>query len=735
MSIISNIKYCRICKSKELIDVISLGEQIITSRFPIYGDYSTPKTPIDLCRCTDCGLLQLRQTTYSSELYEYEYGYQSGISNTMREHLKQYQEEIVSKVLLNTDDLILDIGSNDSTMLQYYDEKYKRIGVDPTGKQFAQYYDKVELIPTYFTYENFRNIYPTETCKIVSSISMFYDLPDPVQFAKDIYFILDDDGIWTCEQSYMLTMLKSNSIDTICHEHLEYYTLTQIKRIADMTNFKIIDIKFNECNGGSFRIYFAKQHSKLYQECSKLIEDILQEEKDFGIMDSKIYENFMINCKKQVHLLSNFIDDINKDNKNMYIYGASTKGNCLLQFANIGEEQIKYAVERNLNKVGKMTNTGIKIISEETMRANPPNYLLVLPWHFREEIIKREETFLKNGGQLVFPFPQFEIVSYTPKVLITGCDGMISHYIKEKLVDYTLYGITRTKSVNFEEKITKIVFDMNNRELLEESILTIRPDIIIHLASISSSQYAFNNPIETLNTNGMITAYLCDIIHTNNLKTKLFNASSSEIYKGHVDYVVKEDDTHMSHNHPYSIAKIMGHTIVDFYRNTYGLPFSNGVIFTTESERKRPEFLLNKVKAHAKYWKNTQQPLIVGSLESYRNILHASDVASAILTIVKEEKGDNYLICNDASVKIYDLVLKIYENNGIFLINKEEIFYDNGILLPNNILYDKETGSKVVIIEDKKVGFDNQPTNIRGECVKLKGLGWELQYTIDDILI
>ena len=356
-SIISNIYQCRICENKDLIPTISLGEQIITSRFPKYGDFSTPKTPIDLCRCTDCGLLQLRQTTYSTELYEYEYGYRSGINNTMRGHLKAYQEEILTKVSLNENDVILDIGSNDSTMLQYYDEKYKRIGVDPTGKQFAHFYGNVGLIPTYFTLDNFRKVYPTEKCKIVSSISMFYDLPDPVQFAKDIISILDDDGIWTCEQSYMLTMLKTNSIDTICHEHLEYYSLRQICRIADMSNFKIIDIKFNDCNGGSFRIYFSKNTSQKHIECTQLIETILKYELEYGIMENEIYEKFMDNCRMEVLRLKNFIDTVNSDNKKMYIYGASTKGNCLLQFANIGEDKIKYAVERNPQKVGKMTNT------------------------------------------------------------------------------------------------------------------------------------------------------------------------------------------------------------------------------------------------------------------------------------------------------------------------------------------------------------------------------------------
>ena len=233
MSIIQFLRNCRICKSVELIDVISLGEQSITSRFPNYGDFSTPTTPIHLCMCQECGLIQLRETTNSSELYEYEYGYRSGISNTMKTHLKEYQEEILSKVHLTSGDVIIDIGSNDSTMLQYYSSEIRRIGVDPTGKQFQEYYGDVELLPDYFNYANVIGRFGEIRCKLVSSISMFYDLPDPVQFAKDIHSILHEDGIWTCEQSYILSMIDTNSIDTICHEHLEYYALHQVKDIAD----------------------------------------------------------------------------------------------------------------------------------------------------------------------------------------------------------------------------------------------------------------------------------------------------------------------------------------------------------------------------------------------------------------------------------------------------------------------------------------------------------------------
>ena len=244
MDTFEKIKECRICGCNDINVVIALGEQFIASRFPNYGDFSTPKVEISLCVCKNknCGLLQLYETVNQSELYEYEYGYRSGINNSMRQHLKNYKDEIEKHVELNDGDYILDIGSNDSTMLSFYSENYNRIGIDPTGKQFEEYYKNIELIPTYFSKEVFKNKYGNNKCKIISSISMFYDLPKPVEFAKDIYECLHEDGIWTCEQSYLLTMIERNSIDTICHEHLEYYCLKQIKYIADLAGFKIINV-------------------------------------------------------------------------------------------------------------------------------------------------------------------------------------------------------------------------------------------------------------------------------------------------------------------------------------------------------------------------------------------------------------------------------------------------------------------------------------------------------------
>jgi NDP-4-keto-2,6-dideoxyhexose 3-C-methyltransferase len=404
----ATLEKCRLCKSPDLTEVINLGEQYITSRFPNYGDWSTPKIAISLSRCNDCFLLQTSQTTTAADMYEHEYGYRSGISNTMRAHLQKYQQEILGKVNLEPNDAVLDIGSNDSTMLQYYNTNLKRIGMDPTGNQFKEYYGAVELVPTYFTKARYQEIYGNLRCKIVSSISMFYDLPDPVQFATDIHDILDDEGIWTCEQSYLLSMLESNSIDTICHEHLEYYAIRQIKEIADKAGFKIIDVSFNDCNGGSSRVYFAKKTSQ-HKEVE--LDAILAKEEAAGLNTINAFVDFMERVNVQVNKLNEFIESARKEGKETWVYGASTKGNCLLQYANLGESSLKYAVERNPQKIGKMTATGIPIISEETMRASPPAYLLVLPWHFRTEIVERESDFLTQGGGLIFPFPEFTVVS------------------------------------------------------------------------------------------------------------------------------------------------------------------------------------------------------------------------------------------------------------------------------------------------------------------------------------
>jgi GDP-mannose 4,6-dehydratase len=707
----SALTNCRLCKKTTLVDVIDLGQQVITSRFPILGDNSTPSTTIVLVQCADCGLVQLKHTVKNSELYEYEYGYRSGISNTMRAHLAEYNNKLQLLSGVKEGDSVLDIGSNDSTFLRFYPSNIRRIGIDPTGKQFVAYYkDDVELVPTYFTKSAVQEaLGDSIRFKCVSSISMFYDLPDPVQFARDIYDVLDDNGIWTLEQSYILTMLKRNSIDTICHEHLEYYAIRQIRDILAKANFKIISIDLNDCNGGSMRVFAAKQHSS-HSGQTEVLEKLLSEESAYGVNNLKCYRDFENRCKREADTLVGFIDSMNASGVETWIYGASTKGNCLLQYADIGPSRVKYAVERNLAKVGKMTSTGIEIISEDTMRISPPAFLLVLPWHFRDEIIQREDAFLSAGGQLIFPFPHFEIVSKKKRALITGWSGQISQYVRKDLEkDYELYGLG--EGVKGEKCFS--------RDSLELALGSVKPSVVVHLAGISNSEQSKQNVVKTLETNGLMCAKICEFIHKNSLNTSLVNASSSELYKGHVTRLIEEDDTYYNHVHPYSIGKLMSHTTVQYFRNEYKLPFSNAILFMTESRLRGPEFLMPKVINHARQWKESHDILSLGSLDSYRNINHAEDIASAIRTMINQPTGDDYLVCGEENYTVLDIVKKVYSLFGI-------------VLEGTDTLTDSTTKLPVIKIHQ---GFRNTTTNINGHATKLRSLGWSPKYTLDSILL
>jgi hypothetical protein len=400
---------CRICNSTNLVDVVDLGNQYLASRFPKDNErQDVPFCPVVLSMCKDCTLVQLKHTVDQPSMYEHQYGYRSGISNTMKSHLKSFNDEIQSfcKVPITH---VLDIGSNDSTFLRYYPENVKKVGCDPTGKQFESYYsDDITLVPTYFTASTIAPVVPKEKFSVVTSISMFYDLPDPVQFAKDIYEVLNPEGLWVFEQSYALQMIEQNSFDTICHEHLEYYNLKNIQDICSRASMKIVNLSFNSCNGGSMRVFAAKESSS-YETFANLPAYI---EKEKHLYSPECYQAWMEACEVEMEKLRKFVKASKESNEAIYVYGASTKGNTLLQYVNLDNTFLPYAVERNPSKVGKFTpGSNIEIISEETMRKSPPPYLLVLPWHFKDEIVERETEFLENGGTLIFPLPSFTLVS------------------------------------------------------------------------------------------------------------------------------------------------------------------------------------------------------------------------------------------------------------------------------------------------------------------------------------
>jgi len=412
------IERCRICGNRNLIPILDLGVQALSGRFPSRDEVDPPKAPLELVKCRDirdpraCGLLQLKHTISPEEMYLHSYGYRSAINATMRMHLKGIVQRVQEIIDLHDGDVVLDIGSNDATLLKQYDlPGLRKIGIDPAGQQFLEYYtEDIELVSDYFNSSNYLSAAAGKQAKVITSIAMFYDLDAPMSFVDDIRRILAQDGVWLFEQSYMPAMLKMNSFDTVCHEHLENYAFKQVDWMLRKNGLRVFDVEFNDINGGSFRVYACHDNS-VYKSNQKQIDRVLANEKELKLDSEHPYKEFRERVYRIRDELHGFIATEKAEGKLIYVYGASTKGNVLLQFCNIDRTLIAAAADRNPEKWGCRTpGTHIPIISEEAAREAKPDYFLVLPWHFRQEFVEREAGFLASGGKFIFPLPEIEIV-------------------------------------------------------------------------------------------------------------------------------------------------------------------------------------------------------------------------------------------------------------------------------------------------------------------------------------
>lgn len=401
------IIHCRSCKTKNLTKVYSLGKQSLTGIFPSKKNSKVTVGELSMVLCGKCKLLQLENNFNPIEMYGDNYGYMSSLNSSMVSHLKLKSKQLKSKYKFNFNENILDIGSNDGTFLSFFSKKFNLYGCDPTIKKFSKYYRKdIRQIQNFFSSKLFGN----KKFKLITTISMFYDVPDPLKFTKEISSILARNGIWHIELSYMPMMIKNTSYDTICHEHLEYYSLHSLKYLLDKAGLKIINLSFNQTNGGSIALDVTKKSSK-YKKCEYLINWVLKSEKLNKYNTIKKQKNFFKACKTHKILLKKLIKNLKKEGKSVYGYGASTKGNVILQYCNLNSNEIKYIGEVNKFKFNRYTpGSKIKIISEQKLKKLKPDYLLVLPWHFKDNVIKKEKTYLNSGGKLLFPLPDIEII-------------------------------------------------------------------------------------------------------------------------------------------------------------------------------------------------------------------------------------------------------------------------------------------------------------------------------------
>jgi len=411
-------KTCRVCGSSALTKVIDLGEQYLQGSFVKPGKELPPmrRIPTSLLRCDPskderaCGLLQMEHTVPPEVLYS-AYWYRSGTNNTMRQHLRGLSEESIS-ILNKSQGGVLDIGCNDGTLLNCYPDAFEKYGIDPSDIA-QQIKSNVTVIQDIFPSPELVNTLDHRRMDIVTSIAMFYDLEDPIAFTKGVKSILAPDGIWIFEMSYMPTMLKMTSYDTICHEHLEYYSLAVIEYILKKAEMKIINVSLNPINGGSIRCYATHKENFAYKSetFSKNIELLHQEEFDLELDTDRPYKNFQDRVNVHKAELTSLLKKLKKEGKRIHIYGASTKGNTILQWCGIDNRIIDVAAERNPEKFGAHTlGTDIPIVSEAESRSMNPDYYLVLPWHFKEEFVEREKETLKRGVGLIFPLPTIELI-------------------------------------------------------------------------------------------------------------------------------------------------------------------------------------------------------------------------------------------------------------------------------------------------------------------------------------
>jgi hypothetical protein len=406
---------CRSCKGY-LEEIKNLGEFYSCGIFP-----GSKNQPVDLGKlaigiCIECELVQLLEDYDHTKLYTESYGYRSSLNESMVAHLDSIALEIAAILTEETtseDFNHLDIGSNDATLINQvrgYAEQngtvIMQLGVDPSGDGFRHYYSKADLLVAPFSSEVAAGI--NQKFKVVSSIAMFYDLPDPRDFVRGIKSVLCEDGVWISEQSYFFRMIEQLAFDTICQEHLEYYSVNDIANICENSGMELFHVEFNDVNGGSFRFY--AQHQGGHRSRSNNLENALRNEEERNKRTE--LQTMFHKVEELKHEILEFLRDCKDRGLEVHGYGASTKGNTLLQYFGITEDLIACIAERNDSKFGKYTpGTLIPIISEIESRSRKPYAYLVLPWHFKSAILKREDDFRNSTEtKFCFPLPKFEII-------------------------------------------------------------------------------------------------------------------------------------------------------------------------------------------------------------------------------------------------------------------------------------------------------------------------------------
>ena len=413
---VRTIGQCRVCGSRRLAPILSLGNIYVSDFVTDHVAAEETTYPLELVLCDPgadgCGLLQLKHTVDPSKMYNFYY-YHSGANALMQNALADVVRKVTRKSPLKQGDIVLDIGCNDGTLLRSYPTRGIRLaGFDPAKNLIPEaMVGTTKIINDFFNYSAFKEYFAGEKAKVITSIAMFYDLDDPNAFVADIAKCLHPEGLWVIQMSYLPLMLQQNAFDNICHEHLEYYSMMSLQFLLRRHRLRAVDVELNDVNGGSFRVYVQHQSKKAHPNGLDRVIELERKESRFKLNDKETYFRFAARVEAIQKQIYQFITRETRKGKTVYVYGASTKGNTLLQHFGLNHQLIEAAAERNPDKFGKKTvGTLIPIISEEEARLARPDYFLVLPWHFLKGFVKREREYLRSGGRFIVPLPKMKII-------------------------------------------------------------------------------------------------------------------------------------------------------------------------------------------------------------------------------------------------------------------------------------------------------------------------------------
>jgi len=406
------ITKCRICSNNSVNEILKLEPQYIATTF-VTDNENNPmakiKIPLTLILCKKCGLVQLKETVRPDLLYK-NYFYRTAINDTMKRDLQDVVNYAVENVKTESNDIVVDIGANDCTMVSMYPDHLKRFGIEPaTNIDWSNVSKSITVVNDYFSKDIVLKATNYKKAKIISATAMFYDFDDPNVVTKDIKDILHENGVCVIQVSYLLDTIRDMNFYDVVHEHLEYYSLKSINYLMERNGLKVIDATTNFVNGGSLRVLVTHEDSR--RPKSKRYQEILDEEEKWNLEELDTYVQYEHKIKDIIKKSREFIVNEIKNGGTVIGLGASTKGNVLLQICRIGKDLLPYISDRNKEKVGLHTlGTDIEIISEEKARKINPSAMLVIPWNFKEEILSREQNFIQNGGKMLFLMPKPYIV-------------------------------------------------------------------------------------------------------------------------------------------------------------------------------------------------------------------------------------------------------------------------------------------------------------------------------------